>query len=30
MTKAYLQRIIDSFTKDFPRLDEERAREIIL
>lgn len=30
MTKAYLQRIIDSFTKDFPKLDEERAREIIL
>jgi len=30
MTKAYLQRIIDSFTKDFPKPDEERAREIIL
>jgi len=30
MTKAYLQRVIDSFTRDFPRLDEDRAREIIL
>lgn len=30
MTKAYLQRIIDSFTRDFPKTDEERAREIIV
>ena len=30
MTKAMLQRVVDSFTKDFPRSDEERAREIIL
>lgn len=30
MTKAYLHRIIDSFTKDFPKPDVERAREIIL
>lgn len=30
MTKAYLQRIIDSFARDFPKSDEERAREIIL
>ncbi len=31
MSKMYLQRIIDSFTKDFPRgIDEERSREIIL
>ena len=31
MSKMYLQRIIDSFTKDFPKgIDEDRAREIIL
>lgn len=30
MTKGLLQRVVDSFTKDFPRSDEERAREIIL
>ena len=30
MTKAMLQRVVDSFTKDFPRADEERTREIIL
>lgn len=30
MTKSYLHRIIDSFTRDFPKHDEERAREIIL
>ena len=30
MTKAMLQRVVDSFTKDFPKPDEERAREIIL
>lgn len=30
MTKWYLDRIVDSFTKDFPRLDEDRAREIIV
>lgn len=30
MTVAYLRRIIDSFTKDFPKPDTERAREIIV
>lgn len=30
MTKSYLQRIIDSFARDFPRSDEEKAREIVL
>lgn len=30
MTKAYLHRIIDSFTKDFPKPDEGRARQIIV
>jgi hypothetical protein len=30
MTVAYLRRIIDSFTKDFPRPEEERAREIVV
>lgn len=30
MTKAYLHRVIDSFTKDFPKPDEVHAREIIL
>ena len=30
MTKFYLRRIVDSFTKDFPKPSEERAREIIV
>lgn len=30
MTKWYLERIIDSFTKDFPKLDEDRARDVIV
>lgn len=30
MTKGYLDRVIDSFTRDFPKLDEDRAREIII
>lgn len=30
MTKAYLHRIIDSFTRDFPKHDEEKSREIIV
>jgi hypothetical protein len=30
MTALYLRRIIDSFTKDFPKPEEERAREIIV
>ncbi len=30
MTVAYLRRVIDSFTKDFPKPGEERAREIIV
>lgn len=30
MTVAYLRRIVDSFTKDFPKPEEERAREIIV
>lgn len=30
MTKAYLHRIIDSFTKDLTKPDEERSREIIV
>jgi hypothetical protein len=30
MTKAYLHRIIDSFTKDIAKPDEEKAREIIV
>lgn len=30
MTKSYLHRIIDSFTRDFPKPDEERARSIII
>lgn len=30
MTKMYLQRVIDSFTKDFPKPTQERAREIVL
>lgn len=29
MTKSYLHRIIDSFTRDFPKPEEERARSII-
>lgn len=30
MTKSYLHRIVDSFTKDFPKTDEQRSREIIV
>ncbi len=30
MTVKYLHRIIDSFTKDLPKQDEDRTREIIL
>ena len=30
MSKLPLQRIVDSFTKDFPKPDEEQARDIIL
>lgn len=30
MTKSYLYRVVDSFTRDFPKTDEERAREIIV
>jgi hypothetical protein len=30
MSKQYLHRVIDSFTKDFPKPDEDRAREIIV
>ncbi len=30
MTKAYLHRIIDSFTRDFQKGDEDKSREIIL
>ncbi len=30
MTKSYLHRVIDSFTRDFPKPDEEKSREIIL
>ena len=30
MSKQPLQRIVDSFTKDFPKPDEEQARDIIL
>jgi hypothetical protein len=30
MTKSYLHRIIDSFTRDFPKPDEDKSREIIL
>lgn len=30
MTVAYLRKIIDSFTKDFPKPEEERAREIVV
>lgn len=30
MTKWYLERVIDSFAKDFPKLDEDRAREVIV
>lgn len=30
MSKLPLQRIVDSFTKDFPRPDEDQARDIIL
>lgn len=30
MSKLPLQRIVDSFTKDFPKSDEDQARDIIL
>ena len=30
MSKLPLQRIVDSFTKDFPKPDESQARDIIL
>jgi hypothetical protein len=30
MTKAYLHRIIDSFTRDLVKPDEDRSREIIV
>ncbi len=30
MTKAYLHRTIDSFTRDLPKPDEEKARELIV
>jgi hypothetical protein len=30
MTKAYLHRIIDSFTKDITKPDEDRSREIVV
>jgi hypothetical protein len=30
MSKKYLNRIIDSFTKEFPKTDEEQSRKIIL
>ena len=30
MTKSYLDRVIDSFAKDFPKLDEEKSRETIV
>jgi hypothetical protein len=30
MTKAYLHRVIDSFTKDISKPDEDRSREIIV
>ena len=30
MAVAYLRQIVDSFTKDFPQPEEERAREIIV
>lgn len=30
MTKSFLHRLIDSFTRDLPKPDEEKAREIIL
>ena len=30
MSKLPLQRIVDSFTKDFPKPDENQARDIIL
>ena len=30
MTKSYLHRVIDSFTRDFPKLEEDRSRDIIL
>lgn len=30
MSKLYLHRVIESFTRDFPKLDEQRARETIV
>ncbi len=30
MTKSYLHRVIDSFTKDLPKADEDRSRNLIL
>lgn len=30
MSKLYLHRVIESFTRDFPKLDEERSRETIV
>lgn len=30
MTKSYLHRVIDSFTRDLPKLEEDRSRDIIL
>ncbi len=30
MTKSYLHRVIDSFTKDLPKGDEEKSRNLIL
>ncbi len=30
MTKQYLNRVLDSFTKDMPKMDEEEAREFIV
>ena len=30
MSRLPLQRIVDSFTKDFPKPDENQARDIIL
>ncbi len=30
MTKWYLHRIIDSFTRDFPKLDQDQSRDTIV
>lgn len=30
MTKAYLHRVIDSFTKDLPKGDEDKSRDLII